>query len=501
MDCCEICGEKKIKHINANSSINSNDISFNNININLNQTENKIDIIRVKTNKEEKCKCKICEEIISKEEEIKNKCEQCNSCFCSECLYLNIKELIKNGKYSLFCPECKFVYTKEKINQILSFNMKDKEEVNNLKNLLEKSNTKEIILSNPELMFCPIVNCDGFAKKNNNENYNICTKGHKFCIKCGESWHEEGKCKEEENVDKLFDEYYQKYDLKNCPYCHIVTFKNGGCNHMECKYCGKHWCWLCQEIFISKEEHYGNENSPCFNMMMNNDNELIICSKCENEIGGNDIFRTFECDHIICKNCYKEYLLERSAMILFPIKLLNCIIPGCNGIVLVRYIWFIEFIEGINNERLIKKYRTSILFLEYLINPFFQREYEKYLELLYEFYKLISKIFDCFRKYDLLYCFFQIVGYIFGLIFLPIYIIIIPIFIHFAIKDLYYFKLLPEIKEKYKSKLIFVTIVLGEEILSLVFLFPLIAWHYIYLFFFPILSLVVLIRKFIINNY
>ena len=42
-------------------------------------------------------------------------------------------------------------------------------------------------------MFCPIVNCDGFATKNNNENYNICTKGHKFCIKCGELWHEEGK--------------------------------------------------------------------------------------------------------------------------------------------------------------------------------------------------------------------------------------------------------------------------------------------------------------------
>jgi len=155
-----------------------------------------------------------------------------------------------------FCPECKFVYTKDKIDQILLFNIKDKEEINNLNKLLDNNNTKEIILSNPELMFCPIVNCDGFAKKNNNKEYNICTMGHKFCIKCRELWHNDGKWKEEEKIDKLFQEFSKKYDLKNCPYCHIVTNKNGGCNHMKCHYYGKHWCWICQEICISTEEHY-----------------------------------------------------------------------------------------------------------------------------------------------------------------------------------------------------------------------------------------------------
>ena len=88
-----------------------------------------------------------------------------NNYFCSECLYFHIKELIRNGKYSLFCPGCSFVYTNDKIDEILSFNIKNEEEINNLKKLLKKSNTKEKVLSNPELMFCPIVNCDGFAKK------------------------------------------------------------------------------------------------------------------------------------------------------------------------------------------------------------------------------------------------------------------------------------------------------------------------------------------------
>jgi len=38
--------------------------------------------------------------------------------------------------------------------------------------LLKKSNAKEFIISNPELMFCPIPNCDGFARKKNNQEYN-----------------------------------------------------------------------------------------------------------------------------------------------------------------------------------------------------------------------------------------------------------------------------------------------------------------------------------------
>ena len=363
-DYCEICGEKKINHINEiNSSMS---ISFNTININ--QSDEKLNLIRIINKEKREYKCKICEEDILNEEETKNKCEQCNNYFCSECLYLHIKELIRNGKYALFCPECKFVYTKDKIDQILLFNIKDKKEINNLKKLLENNNTKEIILSNPELMFCPIVNCNGFAKKNNNKEYNICTMGHKFCIKCGELWHNDGKCKEEEKIDKLFQEFSKKYNLKKCPYCHIVTNKNGGCNHMKCNYCGKDWCWICQEIFISTEEHYRNRNSKCFGKMQPN-NARRICSKCENEINGN--FKAFRCEHRICDNCFIEYLLNSCTMIIYPEKIINCIISGCNGFTVFHDEDFIDFIKETNNKELIKKYKISILFYDYFVDAFF----------------------------------------------------------------------------------------------------------------------------------
>ena len=66
------------------------------------------------------------------------------------------------------------------------------------------------------------------------------------------------------------------------------------------------------------------------------------------------------------------------------------------------------------------------------------------------------------------------------------------------VKELYHVDFLPEIKEKYNNKLIYFSILLGEEILSLIFIFSLFAWHYIYTFIFiPIFYLVVIARNII----
>ena len=259
---------------------------------------------------------------------------------------------------------------------------------------------------------------------------------------------------------------------------------------MKCQFCGKDWCWLCDEIFISTEEHYGNRNSKCFNKMMNND-ERIICSKCDTEINGN--FRTFDCDHIICNNCFIDYLLINDIMIIFPEKIINCTIMGCKGIRKVFGERFFEFVNQSNNEELIKKYNDSFLFFKYTLRPNFCFIY---FEILSKFYELIAGLFDCCNKYKLLYKILEVIGIIFDIIFFPIYIIIIPIYPHVVIKNLYYFIFLPEIKKQYNNKLISLSILLGEEIFSLVLIFNLFTFHYIFVaLVFPIFSLVLLIRN------
>jgi hypothetical protein len=182
-------------------------------------------------------------------------------------------------------------------------------------------------------------------------------------------------------------------------------------------------------------------------------------------------------------------------MIIYPQKIVNCIISGCNGIKVFNVPSFIKFIKETNNEELIKKYQNPILFYYYFLESFIFEEVGKYFEILFAFYEIVIKLFDCFYKYKIFYFILEIIGIIFGLIFIPVYIIIFPIYLHFAIKDLYYFKFLPEIKKQYNNKLIFLSIILGEAILSLVLLFPLIALHYIYhILFFSIFGTVLLIR-------
>ena len=94
-------------------------------------------------------------------------------------------------------------------------------------------------------------------------------------------------------------------------------------------------------------------------------------------------------------------------------------------------------------------------------------------------YDFVGKLLDCIEKYKIFYCILEIIAMIFGLITFPVYIIILPLFFHFVIKNLYYFQFLPEIRYQYNNKLIILSIILGEEILSLVFLFPLMIRHYI----------------------
>ena len=89
-----------------------------------------------------------------------------------------------------------------------------------------------------------------------------------------------------------------------------------------------------------------------------------------------------------------------------------------------------------------------------------------------------------------------VMGFIFGILFIPVYFIIVPIFFHYTIKKLYYYKFIPDIKEKCNNKLIIWLIIFCEEILTIVFMFTLFAFNYLYpILFFPIFLLVRLIRK------
>ena len=465
-DACDICGEMNNSH-NKQNIIKNNLISSNDSINNIDTINIEPHIITIRNKVSENYSCKICDENIKEKESKRNKCLQCDNYFCDECLYLHIKELIKNGKYEIGCPECNDKYSEKKIDQILSFNKKNKKEIRDLKNLLNKNNLKNFVLSNPNLMFCPIVNCGGFAEKNNkNFKFNICNKGHKFCKRCGELWHKNGKCPEEKEVDYLFKEYSKGLNIKYCPFCHIATIKIAGCNHITCTYCKKEWCWICQKLFRRTEEHYSNKRSKCYNRMF--DIENIFCFQCNN---GTNSFITFNnCGHSCCKNCFKNYILANFIKIKKETNI-KCFQQNCNQISIFKKDFLINFIEESRDINLYEKYEKSIKlysFIEYEdYNIFRYFSYDSFIEFLELFERILKNCIDN-----------EIIGITFFFILIFIFCIIFPIFININMRK-YYYKFSMDVIKKYNKALVF-PIIIAEEILCLIYLIPFIVVDHFY---------------------
>ena len=479
---CEICKSDKNLHlaqINKLPSIRSNNSSISSMKF------NHSNIITITVSSKEAYECKICFDIIQKEEALKNKCYNCNKYFCDGCLYSDLKESIKNGKYELYCPECKIIYDEEKILYILSNYSEEgenenEEEKKELIDLYKKNKFKHTILSNNHLMFCPIPDCEGYAAKNNSSNFNTCNKGHKFCVRCGEIWHSTGICPEEKKLDELFQYYYERLKLKKCPFCQVMTMKRGGCNHIKCTYCKRHWCWICGELFESVDQHYGNTNSKCYQKMNMNIIENDICSKCENV---NNKFWIFDnCHHRICYNCLEQYFLENEITIDNYIYL-KCISEGCNNNDRLKVREFVNLIDHINNKLLKKKYNKEYYFNKFnstnISDFFFFRRIVDYNDICFEINEFIFCIRpwrNCWRNIP---CVIEALYIIWLIIFQVIAFYLMPISLQICIRNLYY-AFAKLIVFEYYNKFLIIPLIIGEEVLTLVYFVPLSVLHYFY---------------------
>ena len=239
----------------------------------------------------------------------------------------------------------------------------------------------------------------------------------------------------------------------------------------------ENWCWLCTQLFESTEEHYGNENNKCYNRMMEREQENIkICSKCENPI---DSYQTFNCLHLICKECLENHILENDVIRLYFGAKINCPIEGCNIITRFTTQNFIQLIKGSSNNNIIKKFKTKIYIYNiysiiklYFFDEFFNNQFEKN-----PFVIVTDKIWKFFeKKYRNCKCYIilEIMEYFLFSVCLFLLFFLIPINIIIIIKKFYY-KFLKETMKEYKKLTIIVFI--GEEILFLPLLIPFIGLH------------------------
>ena len=109
---------------------------------------------------------------------------------------------------------------------------------------------------NLEVFFCHpgCTHADGFICKVQDATPS-CPDGHVTCRRCRQPGHA-GFCADIETDRR---EILRMMNTKPCPTCHLIIFKDGGCNHMTCSRCHQDFCWLCFRTF-NRSERYVQHN-------------------------------------------------------------------------------------------------------------------------------------------------------------------------------------------------------------------------------------------------
>ena len=196
--------------------------------------------------------CGICADKIEYPDSMKVKIS-CGHYFCVDCWENYLQEKINNSnvvKISCMQHGCSVVLTKEFVKKILA---NDDALIQKYEKFLEK---QKLLMSNKNIKFCPIPDCDGYAEKKDANKYVKCNFGHDFCFECLKQPHGKQNC--EEIIDADFEEWKKHKIVKRCPNCKIWTEKNEGCNHMTCVECKFQWCWLCQKKYSAGHYNTGS---------------------------------------------------------------------------------------------------------------------------------------------------------------------------------------------------------------------------------------------------
>lgn len=127
--------------------------------------------------------------------------------------------------------------------------------------LLEDSFTTHVRTNPKSFQYCPTPDCQ--------QIYRVSTDGLIFtcpacltpiCTTCQITSHDGMTCELYKRIGTEGNEEFQKWkqenNVKDCPVCKVPIEKSYGCNHMECRNCKTHICWVCLETFHEGGECY-----------------------------------------------------------------------------------------------------------------------------------------------------------------------------------------------------------------------------------------------------
>jgi len=169
----------------------------------------------------------------------------CGHFYCVDCLRMHYKVKIMDGDVlRLPCvePGCDREIKDEEILKFCDEEMTAK---------FNKFKEHRLIMLKDNARFCPKPGCKGWmigSKWRPKCTCPVC--GYQMCWKCQKDWHgfngplQFSRCVQ--HHDAAFLAFTLGHDIQSCPKCKVRVWKNGGCNHMTCRYCKYEFCWLCR---------------------------------------------------------------------------------------------------------------------------------------------------------------------------------------------------------------------------------------------------------------
>lgn len=203
----------------------------------------------------------------------------CNHHVCQECLASHCQLLVKEGSVlQIRCPmyKCKTFIPPYILKDVLSEEEFLRYESLSLMKGLETMG---------DVTWCPRCNNAVIREPEQDLNLAHCLACFfTFCTECMDKWHQGEKCQfevEEDEEEKSRErekekrrEDYEKMRLeqkrqnkrsnnyilkmaKRCPQCKAPIMKTGGCNKVDCSYCGTVMCYICEQK-IQGYDHFKN---------------------------------------------------------------------------------------------------------------------------------------------------------------------------------------------------------------------------------------------------
>mmetsp|Transcript_86290 Transcript_86290/g.230452 ORF Transcript_86290/g.230452 Transcript_86290/m.230452 type:complete len:457 (+) Transcript_86290:124-1494(+) len=216
----------------------------------------------------DEAQCQVCFDSMSGDEASHNMTalKQCGHMFCNSCWVRHLEIQIRDEGQAtrIHCPgelvleggkrgKCNILVDEEVVERLLKG--AEPEDLG----LLDKYRKRLVegyVNDNPSIKWCPAKHCtnavqiEGAVDPTMFKTMVSCSSGHSFCFCCLEEPHAPADCADVKRwYQKCKDDSetcnWLQANTKDCPKCKVAINKDGGCNHMHCKQCDMHFCWIC----------------------------------------------------------------------------------------------------------------------------------------------------------------------------------------------------------------------------------------------------------------